>query len=154
MPKDTPSMAKNKIRRSLLAILDPNPSASEIEEIWRYFDSRCAYCGVAIRRESRTGHLDHVIASTVDGGNGVHNYVLSCARCNGDEKRQEDWRIFLGRKAESEELAASRAKLIEGWLSRAPAATLSPEAEKQVQAMIAEVVAHYDEAVVKIRALR
>lgn len=154
MPKDTPSMAKNKIRRSLLAILDPHPSASEIEELWRYFDSRCVYCGIAITRESRTGHLDHVIASTSGGSNGIHNFVLSCARCNGDEKREEDWRIFLGRKAESEELVAERSKLIEGWLARAPTATLSPEVVQQVQAVIAQVVAHYDEAVARVRALR
>lgn len=154
MPKDTPSMAKNKIRRSLLAILDPHPSASEVEALWRYFECRCAYCGVVIARESRTGHLDHVIASTSGGGNGIHNCVLSCARCNGDEKREEDWRNFLDRKAESAQVAAVRAELIESWLSRAPAATLSPEAERRALAIIADAIANYEEAVVKVRGLR
>lgn len=147
-------MAKNKIRRSLLAILDPHPSDSEVEELWRYFQSQCAYCGIEIARESRSGHLDHVIASTLGGGNGIHNCVLSCGRCNGDEKREEDWRIFLRRKAESAQLAEVRAERIEVWLSRAPAARLSPEAAQQAQAIIADAITHYEDAVARVRALR
>jgi hypothetical protein len=154
MPKDTPSMAKNKIRRSLLAILDPHPSKAEIEELWSYFGRSCAYCGVAIERGSRTGHLDHVIASTAGGSNGIHNCVLSCGRCNGDEKREEDWRTFLDRKAGGAEVAMTRAKLIEEWLSCVPVAVINPEAERQVQAIIAEAISHYEHAVTRMRALR
>lgn len=154
MSKDTPSMAKNKIRRSLLAILDPYPSKAEVDGLWQYFNDRCAYCGVGVERQSRTGHIDHVIASTIGGGNGTHNCVLSCARCNGDEKRDEDWRAFLYRKSETEKVAAMRAARIESWISLAPAAELSEESICQAQAIIADVISHYESAVEQIRALR
>lgn len=39
MVKDTPPMAKNKIKRSLGAILDPHPSKKEENALWDYFDS-------------------------------------------------------------------------------------------------------------------
>jgi hypothetical protein len=57
MAKDTPSIAKNKIKRSLGAICDPHPSKKEEKILWEYFHYQCAYCGIEIERESRTGHL-------------------------------------------------------------------------------------------------
>jgi hypothetical protein len=41
-------MAKNKMRRCLAAILDPHPSGAEVEELWDYFQSSCAYCGIPL----------------------------------------------------------------------------------------------------------
>jgi len=99
MAKNTPSMAKNMIKRSLLAVIDPHPSKAEVELLWKYFQSSCAYCGVEIPRESRTGHMDHVVSSALGGSNSIYNHVLSCSRCNGDEKKEESWQSFLTRKA-------------------------------------------------------
>lgn len=152
--KDTPSMAKNKIRRSLVAILDPYPSASETEALWRHFGGCCAYCGKSIERASRTGHLDHVVSAAAGGSNGIHNHVLACASCNGDEKRQEEWRSFLSRKAESPHAALERGERIEAWLAQAKPSEVSPEVRRQAEAIIAEAVASYEQAVARVRALR
>lgn len=154
MSKDTPSMAKNKIRRSLVAILDPHPTGAEIEKLWAYFGSTCAYCGVSIQRGSRTGHLDHVLSSAQSGCNDVHNHVLSCARCNGDEKRDQAWQDFLARKSQSAAINTARREKIEAWLAMAPACAISADADEKLHQLIGEVIAHYDEAVAQLRALR
>lgn len=57
MAKDTPLMAKNKMRRCLIIILDPQPSSGEVQRLWNFFQSSCAYCGCQLDRLSRTGHL-------------------------------------------------------------------------------------------------
>lgn len=151
-PRDTPSMAKNKIRRSLLAIIDPHPSPAEVDDLWGYFESKCAYCGAVIPRESRTGHLDHVLASAAGGSNSIHNFVLSCARCNGDDKREGDWRAFLSRTAEPTVVTA-RATRIEAWLSRAPATGRRPELAMQANKIVEEAISDFDRAVARMRAL-
>lgn len=86
MAKDTPSMAKNKIRRSLIAICDPHPSRKEVDALWAYFDSQCAYCRKPLDRASRVGHMDHLIPTTEGGSNSIFNHALSCGKCNGDDK--------------------------------------------------------------------
>lgn len=154
MAKDTPSMAKNRIRRSLVAILDPHPSAKETDELWSYFNSSCAYCGVLIERSSRTGHLDHLISFALGGSNDIHNHVLSCARCNGDEKREEDWQSFLVRKVTAPDVAEARSAHIHSWLSKANPHTLSPDTARQAEAIIQAALASYDQAVKQVRALR
>lgn len=145
-------MAKNKIRRSLLAIIDPHPSPREVDKLWTHFESKCAYCGDVIPRESRTGHLDHVLASAAGGNNSIYNSVLSCARCNGDDKREEDWRAFLSRTVEPD-VAAVRAVPIEEWVSQAPATGRRPELAKQADGIVKEAIADYDRAVARMRAL-
>ena len=154
MAKDTPSMAKNKIRRSLLAIIDPPPVKGEIETLWAYFQSCCAYCGVAIPRTSRTGHIDHVISAALGGTNSIYNHVLSCARCNGDEKREEPWETFLGKKVTNPAIAAERHSAISAWLARATAPSISPAVRAQVNAIISEATNSFDTSVKAIRALR
>lgn len=154
MPKDTPSLAKNKMRRSLAAIFDPRPSKAEVEELWAYFESRCAYCGTSINRDSRTGHLDHLVLSSEGGSNNVHNHALSCARCNGDEKREESWLSFLDQKAESPQVFDARKKKIENWLAEAPASSLSPENAARAEAIIERAIANFEESVEEMRALR
>jgi hypothetical protein len=118
MPKDTPSMAKNKIKRCLRAILDPHPSQEEIGTLWAHFDSRCVYCGNQLDRQVRQGHLDHAVPTTSGGTNSIHSHVLACAKCNGDEKREEEWEKFLSRKCLSPEIFDARRLLILEWLSR------------------------------------
>jgi len=72
MAKDAPSMVKNKMRRCFQAVIEPHPSKSDIDSLWEYFDSSCAYCGVKIDRGSRTGHVDHVVSSAAGGSNDIH----------------------------------------------------------------------------------
>lgn len=152
--KDTPSMAKNKIRRSLLAIIDPHPSRLAVDGLWKYFQSSCAYCGIAIARDARNGHLDHVVSSALGGSNCIHNHVLACARCNGDEKREESWESFLTRKDTDPALAAERHAQISNWLARNATASAAPELRAKVDAIISRVLADFDAAVGELRELR
>lgn len=154
MPKDTPSMAKNKIRRSLVAILDPHPSKSEVNELWAYFESRCAYCGTPIDRDSRGGHLDHLVPSAGGGSNNIHNHALSCARCNGDEKREESWLSFLGRKSENSGIFQVRKKRIEQWLSLMPITNKDREVLAEGEDIVREAIESFELSVEKMRALR
>jgi len=109
------SQAKNIMRRTLSEIVDPGPTASEKNELWEHFQSCCAFCGVSIARESRTGHIDHLDS---DGGNGPGNRVLACARCNGDEKRERPWQKFLVEKSEDDGVLAERRTRIEEWVAQ------------------------------------
>lgn len=152
--KDTPSMAKNKIKRSLLAVLDPHPKPNEIFELWAYFDSSCAYCGIAIPRDSRSGHVDHVVSSALGGGNCIHNHVLSCARCNGDEKREESWESFVIRKAPTPALATERHAHISAWISQGQSVVFTPELRSRSDAIISRALDSFDSAVRELRVLR
>lgn len=155
MAKDTPSMAKNKMRRCLLAILDPHPSPAEISELWTYFQSSCAYCGIPLDRSIRAGHLDHIVSTAVGGSNGIHNYLLSCGKCNGDEKREEDWQSFLGRKVTDKMLAADRHSHISTWIARGGGRTvLDQPVKNEAESIIAQALGDFDIAVKKLRALR
>lgn len=154
MPKDTPSMAKNKMRRSLLAIYDPPPSNTEVNQLWNYFESRCTYCGVEIERKSRTGHLDHLVSSPEGGRNNIHSHALSCARCNGDEKREEPWDSFLAKKAESSSGYNERKTKIENWLALAPHTITNKELIDEAEVIIKEALANFEHAVNKMRVLR
>lgn len=154
MAKDTPSMAKSKIKRSLVSIYDPHPSKNEIEGLWEYFNSCCAYCGKPIDRASRTGHVDHLIPSSESGSNNIHNHALACAQCNGDEKREEPWLTFLERKSESRQIFTERKEKIENWLSLAPSSKIEPEVVDEAERIIEEAIRSFENSVEKIRRLR
>ncbi len=109
------SQAKYIMRRTLSEIVDPGPTAWEKDELWEHFRSCCAFCGVSIARESRTGHVDHLDS---DGGNGPDNRVLACARCNGDEKRERSWQEFLVEKSADDAVLAERRARIEKWVGQ------------------------------------
>lgn len=153
MAKDTPSMAKNKIKRSLWAIYDPHPKKSEIDSLWEYFESKCVYCGIAIDRKSRTGHVDHVIPSSIGGSNNIHNHVLACARCNGDEKREENWVCFLKRKLGDGDAFEKQLNNIEEWISKAPRVDPNDDEYFEVQKLIVKALSDFDSSVIKMREL-
>lgn len=154
MAKDTPSMAKNKMRRCLGAIIDPHPSGAEVEELWKYFQSSCAYCGISLARASRTGHLDHIESSALGGSNEIHNHLLACSQCNGDEKREEDWQSFMAKKVTDVELAAERHAHVSAWIGRACREPLDHSVRAQAENIISQALATFDDAVKKLRALR
>lgn len=153
MAKDTPSMAKNKIKRSLWAIYDPHPKKGEVDSLWAYFDSKCAYCGVEIERKSRTGHVDHLIPSAEGGSNNIHNHVLACARCNGDEKREEDWLIFLSKKTENGATFKQRRYKIEEWMSLVPPSHENTDRKSEVEKLIDKALLDFDANVAQMRSL-
>lgn len=154
MAKDTPSMAKNKIKRSLGAIYDSHPSKKEVNTLWEYFDYQCAYCGTLIDRDSRTGHIDHLVPTAEGGTNSIYNHALSCARCNGDEKREEAWEPFLKSKSYSFEEYKQKKNKISQWLQRAPTRVNDPEVISVRESIINKALADFDAAVVQMRELR
>ena len=154
MPKNTPSMAKNKIKRSLNAVFDPYPTKKEENELWDYFNHSCAYCGVEIERESRKGHLDHLTPASKGGGNNIHNFALSCPTCNGDEKREELWLSFLSKKCESNRTHKERKNKIEKWLGKAPRVMHTEEQLIKVDVIIIEAISQFEKSVEKIRLLK
>ena len=154
MPKDTPSMAKNKIKRALGAILDPHPSAMEKTMLWEYFDNACAYCGLVMERNARTGHLDHVVSTADGGNNSIQNHVLSCGKCNGDEKREMDWLRFLKKKTNDQQTYESRRVKIQNWLDKKVVNKTNIAASEEAKRIIDEALSQFDESVRKMRDLR
>lgn len=92
--------------------VDLSPTKGEIDGLWEYFGSRCAYCGLGLHRERREGHKDHIVAN---GLNHISNRALSCKWCNGDEKREKDWKEFIFSKCE-EKMARRRIEKIKNWM--------------------------------------
>ncbi len=155
MPKDTPSMAKNKMTRCFAAILDPHPSDGEKEKLWRYFKSQCAYCGKRLTRSKRNAHLDHIVPSSEGGTNSIYNHVLSCATCNGDEKRDQNWESFLRDKSKDESIFRGRKKLIDEWRARQPDKIKLPKAlKKQADEVVKDAISTFESAVDRLRSIR
>ena len=156
MPKDTPSIAKNKIKRSLIAILDPHPSEADVSRLWQHFQSACAYCGLALDRNSRQGHVDHATSSAYGGTNSIHSHILACGRCNGDEKREESWQTFLPKKCSSPDVLTGRRVRIEEWLAMEQCEVWRNDRNKlqRAEEIVKRVIASFDEAVADMRRLR
>ncbi len=121
------SMAKNLMRRAMNEIVDPSPN--DVGPVWQAFGNRCAYCDVSLDPDGRVGHIDHAVSG---GGNHLGNLVLSCARCNGDAKREESWQEFLRRTVTDADAARERAERISAWIEEhpAPLTSRSPDVER------------------------
>lgn len=135
------------MRKTVEAIIDPPPR--DVQPIWDYFDSTCAYCGASLNRPDRKGHIDH---ATAGGGNQLGNLTLACSTCNGDEKLDESWRDFLRRKAPDDAVYADRERRITDWMDANPLVPL-PDSPAIVQAQ-AELGALIDEFAGRCQALR
>ena len=156
MPKDTPSTAKNKIKRCLSSILDPHPGPEDVARLWEHFKSSCAYCGAALEQNSRQGHLDHAVPAALGGTNSIYNHVLACGRCNGDEKREESWETFLAKKCSSPDILNSRRGRIVEWMMMRDVnrRVVDPNTQRRAQAVIDEALASFDKAVSEMRRLK
>lgn len=151
MPAPTPSYVKNIIQRSLREIVDPSPSSKEKQTIWDFFNSKCAYCGKKLRKERREGHIDHLVP---DGTNQLRNRVLSCADCNGDEKRDKPWKEFLAQKCSNKQIEAERKSKILQWQSTHEAPILGKDILSKIKSLADDVTARYDEILDQVRRLR
>lgn len=114
MPKMTIGYANNVIRRALYELVDPPPTKEQLDELWEFFNSKCAYCGKRLTRSRREGHVDHLVSSASGGRNHVSNRVLSCARCN-EEKLDLPWQRFLHIKSATKRQFESRKRKIDEW---------------------------------------
>lgn len=154
MPADySPSYAKNIIRRSLTAVLDPHPTKSQIAALTEHFGDTCAYCGKRIHVYPKDAQLDHIDAS---GPNNISNRVYACEDCNEKEKRDENWRVFLRSKSESDDEYSRRARLIERWLDIHHDVYTSMDAETKTRliAEIEAVIVSFDRSIANIRSMR
>jgi hypothetical protein len=112
-----PPQARNAIKKCLKALIDPKPKNQDKDKIWVYFKNRCAYCGDTLTKESRKGHIDHLHSEMEGGSNRLSNLVLTCATCNGDEKREANWSEFLAEKCGADSKAyRERSKQIANWV--------------------------------------
>lgn len=146
-------MAKNMMRKCFDAVLDPPPKARDVDLLWKQFQSQCAYCGKSLIRALRQGHLDHLRARSAGGTNSIHNHVLACGPCNGDEKREESWESFLSKKASGKVLAARRRAIIR-WMSQDTGTPARSESTKAAQAAVKEALRAFDQAVAMLRQVR
>lgn len=113
----TPSQARNAIKKCLKEIIYPRTTKQDIGKIWVYFKNRCAYCGITLIKESRKGHIDHLHSEMKGGSNRLSNLVLTCATCNGDEKREASWNEFLAYKcATDNKTYRERSRQIANWI--------------------------------------
>lgn len=152
MPKYSPSLAKNLIQRSLRGVIDPYPSIKEVEMLWNYYFSKCAYCGKVLDRDSRYGHIDHLLKRDSKNYNNIHNCVLACQECNGNEKREQDWLPFLFSKCKDDEQAlGDRKRHIEEWINRAPTLDTNASLEAEIKEAIKIALAGYNEALSRLK---
>jgi hypothetical protein len=155
MGKMTPSGAKNAIRLALLGIVDPHPNASQIHQIWSFFDSSCAYCGRSLVRGNRDAHIDHLVSTGSGGSNALANFVLACGICNGDEKREEDWKSFLRKKAADGGVYKMRSERIEKWIASCSSTNIcDPSVLSVVNREVDQAISAFDVALKRIRELK
>lgn len=149
MPKTTTAYVRNIIRRGLIELVDPSPDKDDVTLVWTHFDSSCAYCGRALRRDAREGRIDHSRASSQGGPNAIGNRVLACGPCNDDEKLDQHWESFLRVKVEADDVFEARRKRILEWQTRNPLADEARHQELTSAALhkAAEVIKVFDEKV-------
>src|SRR5437016_2003417 len=114
MPTATVPRAKNFGARALFGIVDPDLTKAQLDQLWAFFGSRCAYCRKRLERGKKQAHIDHLVSTSAKGLNHISNRVLSCADCNEDGKRDWPWKHFLRERAPR---ASYRARVlkIENW---------------------------------------
>jgi hypothetical protein len=78
--------------------------------------------------------------------------ILSCATCNGDEKRDLGWREFIERKVADESLRDVRVRRIESWMALHPPLVWTPSPD--VEALVADLDAMADDFGTKCAQLR
>lgn len=128
------------MRRALADLLDPPPTERDQQRLRAHFEHRCCYCGASA--PPGLGHFDH---ARPQGGNGLANFVLACAACNGNEKREADWEDFLATKcpASGLEYAQRRAHIL-AWVGQCEVAddeARSPEVQAALAAAESSIIA-------------
>lgn len=153
MPATTTSYAKNIIRRALCELVDRPPSKAEINLLWTFFESKCAYCARPLKQYSKNGHVDHLLSASCGGANHISNRVLACAPCNEKEKRDLPWKQFLRSKCADNRTFAARKKKIAEWVAaRADGARpVTPQITAEVDASVQKIVRVFTSEVARIR---
>lgn len=150
----TPGYVKNIIRRSLREIVDPSPCKKDVQIIWEFFNSECAYCGKKLRKGHKEAHIDHLVSSSYGGANQLCNRVLSCATCNEKEKLDKPWEEFLAQKCSSKQIEAERKSKILQWQKKHKEYLLGKDILSKIKSLADDVAVCYDEKVDQVRKLR
>jgi len=156
MPLVRPPQARNSIKKALYGLLDRPVKRSEVDKLWEFFDSQCAYCGVYLDRSRREGHADHLVSVTLGGNNSLSNFVLSCGKCNGDYKRDMDWEPFLSQRNPDLRTRGERRQRILRWieLHRGAVPHRDPILAELVESRVARALEQFNQAVNDVRAAR
>jgi len=154
MPAPTPGYVKNIIRRSMRETVDPSPKAKDVNTIWDFFNSECAYCGKKLRKGYKEGHIDHLISASCGGANGISNRVLSCASCNEAEKLDMPWEEFLSKKCSNKHIEAERKNKILQWQKTHKESILGKDVLSKIKLLADDVTSYYDEKIKQARILR
>ena len=154
MPEPTPGYVKNMIRRSLREIIDPSPIKEDVEKIWKFFDSKCAYCGKPLRKFQKEAHIDHLFPASLGGPNHISNRILSCAACNEAEKLDGEWHEFILRKNQDPEVVRTRVARIREWQKLNGEPVLDKNKLREIERLSDLTAAYYDVQVEKARRLR
>lgn len=150
------SNATNSMRRAIEGLFYRPLNSKEKNLIWEYFESRCAYCDKLTDRAHRHGHMDHLDCTAFVGGNYIRNRVLACKECNGNEKRDYDWKEFLKSKCRDRETFYLRKKRIVAWQKQFPPLipiVLSPDAEFARTDLLG-AIANFQEKFARFRTLK
>src|SRR5688572_11197221 len=149
------SVAKNAMHRAIEELFCRKLTNQEKDQIWKYFKSRCAYCDRRINRRLRHGHMDHLDCSANSGGNHIRNRILACKECNGNEKREQDWKVFLKSKCSDRETFYVRKNRIDAWQKQFPPLTridLSLQAGLAMTELLG-AIKNFEEKFVRFRTL-
>jgi hypothetical protein len=156
MPLVRPPQARNSIKKALWGLLDKPLKGSQLDEIWHFFDSQCAYCGVPLDRSRREGHADHLVSVSIGGTNSMSNFVLSCGKCNGDDKRETDWEPFLAQRNPDSRMRDERRQRIVGWieLNKGAVPHRDPVLVALVESQVSKALECFNQAVANVREAR
>ena len=145
-----PPQARNSIKRALAYVAGLRFSNNYIKECKDHFNHSCAYCSAGIEQGGRRGHLDHAIAMTTDSPN--YHLVYACHICNGDSKREQDWKSFLKEACKGDkDLIREREKLIEQWFEKSPPVSVSKESLKRIRTAEQEAITSFNAIVEKLK---
>lgn len=149
-----PAQARNAIKRALYGILYPYPSKAQINRVWEFFESHCAYCGKLLNRDRREGHLDHLTSVTRNASAHRPVFVLACGECNGDQKREKDWETYLTEiDRPPKDIAARRVKILE-WAAMADGLPIDSNIAEQVEQHTESALAAFNKAQEAIQLLK
>lgn len=156
MPPVSTAFAKNVVRRALMQIADPAPDRRQQLLIWDFFGSACAYCGRVLTKETKEGHIDHLVPASLGGRNHIANRVLACAPCNEKEKRDAPWEGFLETKCTDKQVRAHRRSRIEEWqrLNAMQEAAEAGKLRELAEAASKELHRLFDEKAAAIREIK
>ena len=155
MPHHKAPQVRSAIRFGLRSILDPELTKAQRERVRQFFQFECAFCARPLPPGTRS-HMDHLISVAAGGTNHLSNRVLACESCNGNEKLEREWLVFLRSKSENDDVLRTRERRIREWSNaNQPAIVLlPPDQQRLLNSETLAVVQAFDRAVERLRAAR